>query len=417
MKKPILIAPFLGCALFVVAQSKPACLLQIHLDPYNEILQATYLRNEVRFVDYVFDRRECDVLVQGIYEPTGNGAARYRYFFYGNGAFAGQNDTIVWHTDPAENSGSIREKSLQAFKRGLLPYLLQTTLANALEYQITDSVDNADTYDPWRRWTFNPQLNIRSRGQFFRDENPLSGKTDNRISDLEVDPSFFAFHIGHTWRVGVFSGYEYGQRKKTTMNEGTNSHVQNHVFRVNAEVAYSLSQHWSVGADVKTLSLKNYKIGIYSLGFEYNAFPYRDFFRQNCLVGYHLNVQSSSGSKPLLLHRFLASYSKVEKWGYVRATSLTTFRTVDREWGRFDLNGELSVGLNLGKNVFFTTTLYAELNNQDYSLAYLTNPVVVQSRNARSGSYNFSCGIAYFFGSGYRNIVNPRLLGMGIAIF
>jgi hypothetical protein len=413
MKKPVLIAPFLGCALLAFAQNNPGSLIKVHLDPYYNLVQTEFLRNEVSFVDYVFDRRQCDVQVQSIQEPAGNGATRFRYYFIGNGTFYGQNDTVVWHADPAENAGSVREKSLAAYKRGLLPYLLQSSLANAITYQIADTVINADTYDPWRRWTFNPRLQVSSNGKFFSDDNPLTGKTDNRIREINVRPSFDVFHIGRTWRFGFFSAYEYHQRKQTTLNESLNSKESNNNLLIESEAVYALSQHWSAGASSYFFSGKyNWQTGG-ALGLEYNIFPYRDFFRQNWLFGYYTRLQVGNGIASRLNHALFTSYTKIRPWGYLRAGAHLSVWPVKQEWTRFRFRSDVELALNLGKNVFWFTRLSGSYTNNEYGLSLLSNPLLVTSINARTGYYDFSCGVSYFFGSGYQNIVNPRFSRIG----
>lgn len=420
MKK---IFTFFACLLLSIGllSQEQQPLLNIHLDPNANVYDPVFLTNEVRFVNYVSDRRLSDVQVQSVVEPVGNGAIRYRYIFFGYRTFAGQNDTVVWHSDPAENFGSIREKSLRAFKQGLLPYLLQTPMAQTLDYSIQGDIDNIETPDPWNRWTFNPRLGLTANGRFLRDTNGLTGRIDNRVAAFSATPSFSAWRIGRQWRLGADIRYNYFHNEQsTTGGAGDFSSTSRNLF-LNLNGVYALSRHWSVGAGLS--SQKNWFeffdqpfSTTFDLGLEYNLFPYQDFFRRRLLIGYSWR---KSLSEPLFFagfnnpngHSISVAYAKVGNWGYLELGTRSEVSFDFNNWTLFSIGGNLKGGINLSKNLFLTLQVNGDWGNNDFLILGLGGTPGVLSNQIRSGNYDYQVGISYFFGSGYRNIINPRLGG------
>lgn len=54
--------------------------------------------------------------------------SEYKLFFIGEKKFAGQNDTLVFQSEPNVAEVKIREGILDIMKNGLLKYMLQTNL-------------------------------------------------------------------------------------------------------------------------------------------------------------------------------------------------------------------------------------------------------------------------------------------------
>lgn len=411
------------CLLFInqMLSQEQQTLLNIHLDPNVQLYDPVFLTNEVRFVNYVSDRKLCDVQVQSVVEPVGNGAIRYRYIFFGYRTFEGQNDTVVWHSDPAENFGSIREKSLRAFKQGLLPYLLQTPMAKSLDYNIQGTVDNADTPDPWNRWTFNPGLDLSADNKFFRDTNGFTGLVENRFASFFAAPSFSAWRIGRQWRLAADVQYNYAHTEQVTQGTIGDFSSTSRTLNLNLNGVYTLGQHWSIGAGIS--SQKNwfeffdppYKT-IVSLGLEYNLFDYRDFFRRRFLISYKWDKNLNEPLAFVTLgnphgHTLSMVYAKVGRRGYLEVGTRAEATFDFNNWTLFSLGGNIRGGVNLSKNLFLTLQVIGNWGNSDFSIAGLGGTPTIFSNQIRSGDYNYRVGIAYFFGSGYRNIINPRLGG------
>ncbi|MBC7777563.1 MAG: hypothetical protein H7246_19170 [Phycisphaerae bacterium] len=425
MKKILAFTLFTSFACLLFAQA-PSTLLNVHVSPGF----SDFLTTEVPFVNFVSDRRLSDLQFQQLAEPVGNGAVRYRYLFFGYGKFEGQNDTITWHTDPGENPGSIREKGLQAFKRGLLPYLIQTPLIQSIDYKVGPEYDYANTPDHWNKWTFSPSLDLSNNVEFFKDNNPLSGEVESRKGGLNVAPSFSFWRIGEKWRVNGRGYYNYSDSwKKSSGGVGDFSKKQESSI-LDLGGAYSLSARWSIGMSLSRyffrgngpfFSTNKPQNGV-AFGLEYSFLPYRDYFRKRLLVGYTWGASIEDGSRVELEkklyrgHQVYAVYAKTARWGYFSANLDCAVDYVPYEWTRFSLSSEAHLGFNMGKNIYLTLNLDWSWGNNNYNLAFLGGNPVVQSRNVRSGRYNYSVGVDYYFGSGYRNTINPRLISANRSI-
>jgi len=384
-----------------------------------------FFQSEVPFVNFVIDRQSCDVQWQSVAEPVGNGSTRYHYLFLGYGKFEGQNDTITWHTEVGENEGSIREKSLLAFKQGLLPYLLQTPLAQSINYQVGAEFDHKNTPDPWEKWTFKPGLEFDGRSSFFKDSNPLTGTLENNTGSLALRPSFSFWHISEKWKVSGALNYLYFQDWERSNTSSSDISRKQGRLELRLGGVYSLSPDWSVGAgyarsefwihDSRTNIFPSNPYNSLGLGVEYSFLPYREYFRRRLVAGYAWGTSFEDNSTIetpdifLRNHQVYAEYAKISRWGYFLANAYSTFDYKPDEWTRFSLGSSIHLAINLGKNIYTTLTINGAWGNSEYDLASINGIPIVQSRNVRSGRYDFSLGIDYYFGSGYRNVVNPRL--------
>ncbi|MFN0034949.1 MAG: hypothetical protein ACKVUS_07785 [Saprospiraceae bacterium] len=408
---------FLLLAFCLSAQEKQP-LLNVFLDSYAAPYHPDFLRNEIQFVNYVSDRSLSDVQLQAVAEPVGNGATRYRYLFFGYGRFEGQNDTITWHSDPAENSGSIREKSLRAFKQGLFRYILQTPLGQSLDYEVGTEVANADTPDPWNRWTFSPGLEVYSDGSFYRRKGTLFGGTNTEQGSFWANPSFSAWRIGHKWRFGAAVDYSYLHRWMLT-TDGSNPaepFTERH-FTADFSGVYALAPRWSVGASLggekRWSSTNDYPSRVAAgLGIEYSFLPYRHYFRKRLAMGYawRQNLGDENFSFFSAGHQIFATGGKVARWGFLNAALSGTMDFDKYDWRYLGANGNIQAGVNVKKNFYLTFQM-----RTNWSWGRRSSPSVIGfpaiDERIRSGSYQYSLGFAYFFGSGYRNVINPRMTG------
>lgn len=412
----------LACNLYSQAQTP---LLKVFLGPEG----FDFFRSEVNFVDYVSDRSMSDVQFQSVAEYVDNGATRFKYLFLGYGRFEGQNDTIIWHTDPGENQGSIREKSILAYKQGLLTYLLQTPAAGYISYEVNPVLDYANTPDPWRKWTFRPSLDFNGQQAFFSDSNPLNGDVKNSNGAVQVKPSFTFWHISETWRVVGSIHYRYFHNWRHTTSGLSEFSKKEVSLGANLNAAYSISSHWSVGmgffrsqywnSQNAASFFPNKPFNNLSLGVEHSFLPYRDYFRKRFVLGYTWGANLTDGEHLktpdifLRNHQFYAEYAKIARWGYVIVGAGNFLNYIPNQWTRFSLNSNFRFAINLGKNIYTTLTLHGTWGNEFNNLAGLNGTPIVESKRIRSGNYDCAIGIDYYFGSGYRNVVNPRFYASG----
>lgn len=425
MPKMFLLLGFSALVLSLKAQQTP--LLRVHFDPnVYPISNWNYLRSEITFVDYVIDRHYCDVQVQPILEPVGNGAVRYRFFFFGYGVFAGQNDTISMETYPNENEGSIREKIVQRVKQGLLPYLLQTPLADAIDYKMgPESADNRRTEDPWGLRTFQPQLGFFAAGQRFK-----RGEYTQHNSNRRFNAGFDAWKISHKSRINSGLSYEYDGYASVVDTQRRAYHIQEWVFDLG--YAHAIAQQWSLGGSIYTSFREHSQSSgdgnLYfapTLGIEYSFFPYEQFFRERLTVAWFVGTSQSIAIASLdnntvvvpISQGFTLNYAKIGRWGYCAGTLQASTR-FQKNSTAFYMGFRPSVAINLGKNLFvsFSGNLQLDVSSQKSIFVLPTGPVATSRTTYNNLTYQTSLGLSYYFGSGYRSIVNPRMWGNSLAL-
>lgn len=414
----------------VFAQKQPPPLLNVFLDFYNSPAEPGFLKSEIAFVNYVRDPALCDVQVQQTTELAGNDARREVLFFFGRGRFEGQNDTASFVVQPAENQGIVRERLLRAFKKGLLKYLLQTEWAASIDYALSGA-DNAPVRDGWNLWTYNLNLNGRFFGNAFHDDNGFFGKYSRASRETDLQGAFNVWRTGQLWRfdagvryVGSFGRDEYVNYPAFPAALDTVFHTTSERLLLDAELVRTLGQHFSVGA--WGAFNRNYTANQYNssqlqhqlsvaAGVEYSFLPYRDWFRRQFVVGYYLSYFDNDtglyiGGPTIspLVHHLYTDFARVSKWGYFALGLDCDYQPSPDYWDSFATSARAQLGLNLRQNLFLTLGGNFSLNNRQ-SQSIGTSPPTVFSRNARSTSYFSEIGIAYYFGSGFQNIINPRL--------
>jgi hypothetical protein len=404
--------PFLFLAFSVSAQNAPKSpTLQVYLDEFNGPGSFEYQKTEVRYVNYVADRFQCDVQVQEVYEPLQNGAAQYRYYFIGYRKFANQRDTVIWHADPNESTASIREKSVRAFKRGLIRYLLQTPEGELIEYNLSGEPDYQNTKDPWNLWTMKLNLTGSSNGSFHRQQSGSGQPQEAKSSTFFLNPGVSAWRIGEKWRGGFNATYKIVFNKPNLQTQFDRE--QN--FNFDAYYVHTLSNHLSAGGAVKYeqygKNMENRAL-LPKLGLEYNFFSYDQFFKRRLLVGATTGLNYShfppTSNSTTYRESIYANYTTIQKWGYI-TTGVTVYDDLYKNQNGLHTEVGFTGGLNLSKNLFITFNYLLYLDNTAQTF-YLQDGSSIKNKNYTS-QYNASIGLSYYFGSGYRSIVNPRMSG------
>ena len=115
-----------------------------------------YLKSELGYVNFMRDRADAAIFIQQTGLRNGGGGQQYTLFFFGQKQFAGQKDTIRFDVPPAVSDNDARQALKTHIERGLLPYLLQTPLAERISFSVetTSEPDAAGAADPWNFWTF-----------------------------------------------------------------------------------------------------------------------------------------------------------------------------------------------------------------------------------------------------------------------
>jgi hypothetical protein len=118
----------------------------------------TFIRQEMAYVDYVRDREVADVHVLVTQENTGAGGEAHTFDLIGQGPFQGMDYSTVYTTNVDATEAEERDGFLRTLQATLVPYLLQTPVAERLTVGV-EPLEGAETgqaaprNDPWNNWT------------------------------------------------------------------------------------------------------------------------------------------------------------------------------------------------------------------------------------------------------------------------
>jgi len=141
-----------------------------------------YIRNEIDFVNYVWDRKEADVHILVTTQATGGGGREYTLAFIGQNGFQKLQNTLKYFSDSTETDDETRKGLVQTMKLGLAPYVAQTPLGEILIVDMAQKSAPTAVEDKWDFWVFNLGIFSRLNGESQRSSIFLSGNISaNRV--------------------------------------------------------------------------------------------------------------------------------------------------------------------------------------------------------------------------------------------
>jgi len=78
-----------------------------------------YIRKEINFVNYVYDRKNADIHIMVTGQGTGSGGREYTLTYIGQNHFNSTNDTLTYTTLQDDTDDKRREKMVKYLKLGL----------------------------------------------------------------------------------------------------------------------------------------------------------------------------------------------------------------------------------------------------------------------------------------------------------
>jgi len=161
MKRFILLFIFSIAFVQVLPQEPSSQPDTLRKDALNVYMQASdYIRREIPFVNYVRDIKDAGVYIISTSQRTGSGGIEYSYFLVGQHQYTGMNDTLTIVTSPDDTSDMIREKQVNAFKMGLMRYVVKTPLAKYMRISFSEPLSETISSDKWNSWVFRTSLNV-----------------------------------------------------------------------------------------------------------------------------------------------------------------------------------------------------------------------------------------------------------------
>lgn len=388
--------------------------LRVFFDCNGRYCDFDFYRREIAFVNWTRDREDSQVHLLVTSEQTGGGGRRFTLDYIGREEFVGLDDRLEVATRANLASEQVMTRVASSMRLGLLRYVARTAQAPAIQvfYEAGDEeaegVATAET-DPWDFWTFrvraNANLEADERTQFYRLSAGLSA---NRVTEaLKLE-----FSLG-----GSYNESEFELEDSTTVTSIRRN------FDADALTAWSLSNHWSVGArgrvEHSTFSNEDLALLI-APALEYNIFPYTESTRRQFSFLYAIGVNHFryiqetvflKTEETVPIHSLTASLSVRQPWGgsfgFVEFTQFLN----DLGKNRVEVFGGIDLRLFRGLSLNFNASASRVRDQINLPAGEASDEeILLRQRELSTGfEYRFSVGFSYTFGSIFSNVVNPRL--------
>ena len=162
-----------------------------------------YVRQEINFVSHVRDQGLANVQLF-IYDIAKGGGGRiYNLDFKGSGTYAEITSKTEYDTNANMSSDDVRKGLLKAIKSGLLPFVLESEMADNIEYKISNrglkEKQDIDFDDPWNNWIFE-----------IYGEAELNKESSRK--EFEYELGFESDRVTEKWRVRYRCSNESGEK-------------------------------------------------------------------------------------------------------------------------------------------------------------------------------------------------------------
>lgn len=371
----------------------------------------SYLKQELTYVNHMLDRQTADVFIQITSQDTGSGGDQYQVELIGKDRFVNHNDTLIFNLEPNISDNEQRETLLKNIEKGLIPYLMQTSVSKDISFEInkkeasdTDEVIN----DPWNSWVFNISGYGNINGQETYQSLYLNGRISaSKVTDeVKIEPRIYFNYDRST-----FSFEDEEDDVFVITNSGGS-----------LKYVKSITDHWSTGffSELSESSFSNYDFSAsFQPALEYNYYPYQESNKKQLTALYRIGPQYNDyvdstifelNKELLFRHSIELSLRKIENWGNLDIDF--TYGNYLHDWDLLFASVQPYIELNVFKGLSFNVGgSFSWIRNQvnipkgDAS----RDDVLLQQIQLKSNySYYGWMGISYRFGSTYNNVVNTR---------
>ena len=366
-----------------------------------------YIRTEITFVNYVWDRKEADVHILITLQDTGGGGREYTIALIGLKEYDDLQNSLKYFSSPTETSDEIREGLVQTLKLGLGPYVARTPMAKGVALRLIQSVKPTAVEDKWNFWVFNISASSEMSGEEQRGSTDYSGNLSaNRVT------------LASKLRMGLdidYSKDSYDVDSKTISKISESRDFDGLYVK-------SLTDHWSLGGWVSASS-STYRNIDFSYSFhpalEYNVFPYSESTRRQLRILYrigygHYKYREETVYEKTSEHLFNESLSVTlelnEPWGTAEFSLEGSHYFHDFSKNRIETSAELRLRIYKGLSLDLEGRYSAIHDQLNLRLGDATLEEILLRQRELSSEYSFSfdVGLSYRFGSVFSNVVNPR---------
>ena len=395
--------------------SDPNTLLTVYLDCRG--CNSSFIRSEIDFINFVRDQSAAEVHLIITRNGTASGGTQYRLNYLGQDDLEALSNEFIFTSYDSDTAEEERNGLVRYIKLGFIPFLSHKDALQSFDilYSGTDNTTAQQLQtDKWNSWIFEIGGNTWFSGEETQRNLNMNGRVRvRRITD--------------EWKFQLNLDENYSRNTYTTTDDETGV-TDEEVYiterrNVFSLLAYSLSDHWSVGSYFSLGSSSRDNIDFRIGGtptIEYSFYPYREFARREVTLRY--GVYSSFfdytdrtiyGQTDEVLMRqeldFRAEYTK--PCGSVEARILGRNYLHDFSKKRLLFDFEMAKRIVRGFDVFFSVG-YSIINDQlSISAEGVTDKEAIANTRQQLTSYEYwgSVGFEITFGSIYDNVVNTRL--------
>ncbi len=292
--------------------------VRVYLDCYDCFPQ--YLRDEIRFVDFVRQPQDSDVQLLSRGSDTGGGGREVVLRFIGRGRFQGHDHEHRVTTLVSDTENTRRELILRSVIVGLLDYVVRDGIPPGVNIAVSTEPrqqQTAPAVDPWNLWVFS----LRANGSTNIDQT-------SRERTWRFDYS--ADRVTEDWKIS-FGGRINQNHQHFDLDTGDTVDVTRRDRNLNGFVARSFGPHWSAGlrgrAAASTFNNNALSVQV-SPAVEFSVFPYDEYATRQLRLQYDVGVERVRYNEVTIyqkLHEVLwqqeasATLDQRQTWGSIRA--------------------------------------------------------------------------------------------------
>jgi len=389
--------------------SGSATRLRVYLDCENCFSE--YLRDEIKWVDFVRQREDADVLLLSADSDTGGGGREIVLRFIGARQLAGQDRNLRVRSVTGDPEDVRRRAVFRTVMVGLLGYLAQDGLPPDLNLTVRPPATAGASElrrDPWNFWVFS----IRGGGEANAEETNRQVRFNGGVS---------ADRVTNNWIISFGANLEE-ETEHFDLDEDEPLKTVRRERGGDWFIARSLGPRWSAGleGDVDSSTFGNRK---FSAGFapaiEFNFFPYSQYASRQFRIQYSIGTERARYNEVTLFgkleetlgrHRASATLDQRQPWGSLELGVEFAQYLHDRTKYNMEVNGDLSLRVARGLSLNLDGSARRIRDQLSLPLRDATpEEVLLRIRELQSGyEVSVSVGLTYTFGSIFNSIVNPR---------
>ena len=374
--------------------------------------EKSYIRQEIKFVNHVRDQAQANIQLF-IYDiANGSGGRTYKLEFNGLDDYLDIVEKKDYDTNVNMTPDEVRIGLVKTIKKGLLRYLIDSDIANDIEYKISNvglaQQQDIDFEDPWNNWIFEVYAEAELNKESSRKE-------------FEYELGFESDRVTEKWRIRT--DVQMNQARSEFIREDETFTSERFRYFAAGSIVRSLNDHWSTGifAGLRHDTFTNLDFRYYfNPAIEYNIFPYNEVLRREIVFAYRIGYFHNDYIEPTIFnkmtegifnHSLDVQVRYRQPWGNIYSRLRASSFLDDFEKNRVQLFGRFSVRLIKGLSVRFSGNfeIIRDQINLPAGDASIEDVLLQQKQIATDFELGFSVGLSYTFGSAFNNIINTRL--------